>query len=57
MMKFSSPFKSNEIHRADSPFHEDPKNGFFFKGSPNFVIETAGKFRENWTITGTYIVM
>ena len=26
MIKFSSSFKLNEIHRVDSPFNEDPKN-------------------------------
>ena len=30
MIKFSSPFKLNEIHRVDSPFNEDPKNINFF---------------------------
>ena len=29
MIKFSSSFKLNEIHRVDSPFNEDPKNIFF----------------------------
>ena len=46
MIKFSSSFKLNEIHRIDSPFNEDPKNIIFFQGDPNFGGETAGKFRE-----------
>ena len=29
MIKFSSSFKLNEIHRIDSPFNEDPQNIFF----------------------------
>ena len=29
MIKFSSSFKLNEIHRVDSPFNKDPKNIFF----------------------------
>ena len=29
MIKFSSSFKLNEIHRFDSPFNEDSKNNFF----------------------------
>ena len=29
MIKFSSSFKLNEIHRVDSPFDKDPKNIFF----------------------------
>ena len=40
MIKFSSSFKLNQIHRVDSPFNEDPKNIIFFQGG------TAGKFRE-----------
>ena len=47
MIKFSSSFKSNEIHTVDSPFNEDPKNIIFFQGRPNFGGGTAGKFREN----------
>ena len=46
MIKFSSSFKLNEIHRVDSPFNEDPKNIIFFQGGPNYGGETAGKFRE-----------
>ena len=29
MIKFSSSFTLNEIHRVDSPFNEDPKNIIF----------------------------
>ena len=29
MIKFSSSFKSNEIHIVDSSFNEDPKNIIF----------------------------
>ena len=47
MIKFSSSFKLNEIHRVDSPFNEDPKNIIFFQGGPNFRGGTAEKFREN----------
>ena len=36
MIKFSSSFKLNEIHRVDSRFNEDPKNINFFQGGPNF---------------------
>ena len=53
MIKFSSPFKLNEIHTADSPFNEDPKNIIFF---PNFGEGTAENLGE-WAITGTSIVM
>ena len=47
MIRFSSSFKLNEIHKVDSPFNEDPKNIIFFQGVPNFWGGTAGKFREN----------
>ena len=47
MIKFSSSFKLNEIHKVDSPFNEDPKNINFFQRGPNFGGGTAGKFREN----------
>ena len=46
MIKFSSSFKLNEIHRVDSPSNEDPKNIIFFQGGPNFGGEMARKFRE-----------
>ena len=32
MIKFSSCFKLNEIHRVDSPFNENSKNINFFPG-------------------------
>ena len=47
MIKFSSSFKLNEIHKVDSPFNEDPKNIFFFQGGPNFGGGPVGMFREN----------
>ena len=31
MIKFSSSFKLNDIHKVDSPFNEDPKNIIFFR--------------------------
>ena len=56
MIKFSSSFKLNKIHRLDSPFNQDPKNIIFSrealisgKGRP----ENLGK----WEITETFIVM
>ena len=56
MIKFSSSFKLNEIHRVDSPFNEDPKNIIF---SREALISREGR-PENlgkWAITGTSIVM
>ena len=47
MIKFSSSFKLNEIHRVDSPINEDPKTITFFQRGPNFWGGAAGKFREN----------
>ena len=47
MIKFSSSFKLNEIHKVDSPFNEDPKNINFFQGGPNFGEGTDGKFKGN----------
>ena len=47
MIKFSSSFKLNEIHRVDSPFNEDPKNIIFSQGGPNFGGGSAEKFGEN----------
>ena len=50
MIKFSSSFKLNEIHRVDSPFNEDPKNINFIQGGPNFGEGTAvnlGKMGNN----------
>ena len=46
MIEFSSSLKLNEIHIADSPFHEDSKNINFFQGGPNFGGEKVGKFKE-----------
>ena len=50
MIKFSSSFKLNEIHRVDSPFNEDSKNIFFSRealisgeGRP----ENLGKMSNN----------
>ena len=47
VIKFSSSFILNEIHRVDCPFYEDPKNTIFFHGCRNSRGGTAGKFREN----------
>ena len=50
MIKFSSSFTLNEIHRVDSPFNEDPKNIIFFQGGPNFGEgrpENLGKMDNN----------
>ena len=50
MIKFSSTFKLNEIHRVDSPFNEDHKNITFFQGGPNFggeQPENLGKMGNN----------
>ena len=47
MIKFSSSFKLNEIHKVDNPFDEDSKDIIFFQGSPNFGEGMARKFREN----------
>ena len=41
MIKFSSSFKLNEIHRVDSPFNEDPKNIIFF--SMEALISREGR--------------
>ena len=53
MIKFSSSFKLNEIHRVDSPFNEDPKNIVFSRealisgeGRP----ENLGKMGNNGDI-------
>ena len=46
MIEFSSSLKLNEIHKVDSPFNEDPKNIYFFRGGPNFGGRTARKFSE-----------
>ena len=55
MIKFSSSFNSNEIHKVDSPFDEDPKNIFFSREaltSGEGRLENVGK----WAITGTSTV-
>ena len=46
MIKFSSSFKLNQIHKVESPFNKDPKNILCFQGGPKFMGGTAGKFRE-----------
>ena len=46
MIKFSSSFKSNEIHTVDSALNEDPKNINFFQGGPNFEGGTAGNLEK-----------
>ena len=33
MIRFSSSFKLNEIHKVDSPLNEDHKNVNFFQGA------------------------
>ena len=56
MTKFSSSFKSNEIHIVDSPFDEDTKYTNFFREaqlSGKGRLENLGK----WAITRTSIVM
>ena len=50
MSKFSSSFKLNDIHAADSPFNEDLKNIHFFQRGPNFggeMVENLGKMGNN----------
>ena len=56
MIKFSSSFKLNGIHRVDSPFNEDPKNIIF---SREALISGEGRPKNlgKWSITGTFIVM
>ena len=44
MIKFSSSFKLNEIHKVNNPFNEDPKNVFFFREA--LISLEVGKFRE-----------
>ena len=41
MIKFSSSFKLNKIHRVDSTFNEDPKNINFF--SREVLISGEGR--------------
>ena len=55
MIKFSSSFKLNEIHRVDSASNEDPKNIIFFQGGPNFGGGTAENLGKMGAITGTGI--
>ena len=52
MIKFSSSFRLNEIHRVDSPFNEDPRDINFFQGGPNFGGGVVRKFRENGQCAG-----
>ena len=50
MIKFSSSFKLNEIHRSDSPFNEDPKNIVFSREaliSGEERSENLGKMGNN----------
>ena len=50
MIKFSSSFKLNKIHRVDSPFNEDPKNVIFFREaitSGEGWSENLGKMGNN----------
>ena len=50
MIKLSSSFKLNEIHRVDSPFNEDTKNVSFFQGvliSGEGQLENLGKMGSN----------
>ena len=50
MIKFSSSFKLNEIHRVDSPFNEDPKNIIFSREaliSGDGWPENLGKMGNN----------
>ena len=50
MIKFSSSFKLNEIHRVDSPFNEDPKNIIFSREaliSGEGRLENLGKMGNN----------
>ena len=55
MIKFSSSFKLNEIHRVDSPFNENPQN-------INFSREALIRGRDGrkiwgkWEITGTLLL-
>ena len=50
MIKFSSSFKLNKIHRVDSPFNEDPKNIIFSRDaliSEEGWLENLGKMGNN----------
>ena len=44
MIKFSSSFKLNEIHRVDNPFNGDPKNIIFF--SREALISGEGRLEN-----------
>ena len=56
MIKNSSSFKLNEIHRVDSPFNENPKNIIF---SREALISGEGRLENlgKWAITETSIAM
>ena len=51
MIKLSSSFKLNEIHRIDSPFNENPKNIIFFTREALISwegrLENLGKMGNN----------
>ena len=50
MIKFSSSFKLNKIHRVDNPFDEDPKNIIFSRDaliSEERWLENLGKMGDN----------
>ena len=51
MIKFSGSFKSNEIHKVDSPFNEDLKNTILFSSetliSGEGRPENVGKMGNN----------
>ena len=54
MIKFSSSFKLNEIHRVDSPFNEEPRNRIFSREvliSGEGWSENLGKMgNKNWGV-------
>ena len=54
MIEFSNSFKLNEIHIADSPFNEDPKNVSFFQGAPNFGEGRSENLRKVGNNRGIY---
>ena len=50
MIKFSSSFKLNEIHRVDSPFNKDPKNIIFSREAlilEEGLLKNLGKMGNN----------
>ena len=57
MIKFSSSFKLNEIHRVDSSFNENPKNIIFFSRDALISGEGRPENLGEMSITGTSIVM